>query len=308
MSAPRAVLVVNARSRRAGALQHRLAPALARRGVVLDAVRVVRDPARDLVDVVTGLLDAAPGMLVLAGGDGTLASVVDHLAGRPTVLGYLPLGTTNNTGRSLGLPLRLGAALDVVAHGRTARVDLGDAGGDLFSNLVSVGVSSVVAGRTPHGLKRALGRGAYALTAAAALHRHPPFTAHVEVDGRTWTVRTHQLNVANGRVHAGVPVAADAWIDDHLLTVYALGGPARGSTVLAAAAQAATPWRAGTVKGHRTGTHVRVVTDRVLPLDVDGEVTGVVGPDAPLDVRVAPAALRVRVPARRGDPPARREV
>lgn len=299
MDAPDAVLVVNARSRRAGVLQDRLAPALVRRGVAVDAVHVVHDPARDLVAVVTAALAGAPGMLVLAGGDGTLASVVDHLAGSPTVLGYLPLGTTNNTARSLRVPLRLGAALDVVAHGRTAHVDLGDADGDLFSNMVSVGVSSVVAGRTPHALKRHLGRGAYALTAAGALRRHVPFTAHVEVDGRAWTVRTHQLNVANGRVHAGVALASDAWIDDRLLTAYALGGASRASTAAAAVTQAATPWRAGGAKGHRSGTHVRVVTDRVLPLDVDGEVTGVVGPDAPLDVRVAPGALRVRVPGRR---------
>lgn len=297
MNAPHAVLVVNARSRRARAVHDRLAPALARRGVVVDAVHVVHDPARELVDVVTGVLADEPAMLVLAGGDGTLASVVDHLAGRSTVLAYLPLGTTNNTGRSLGIPLRLGAALDVVARGRTAQVDLGDANGDLFTNLVSVGVSSVVAGRTPHALKRHLGRGAYALTAARTLLTHEPFEAHVDVDGQAWTVRTHQLNVANGRVHAGVAVASDATIDDRLLTAYALGGASRTSTALATAAQALTPWQPGTRKGHRPGVRVRVVTDRVLRLDVDGELTGVVGPGTPLVVTVAPAALRVRVPA-----------
>lgn len=294
-----AVLVVNARSRRAARVHDRLAPALARRGVAVTAVHVVHDPARDLVPVVVAALADDPPLLVLAGGDGTLASVVDHLAGRPTALGYLPLGTTNNTGRSLGIPLRLGAALDVVAHGRTASVDLGDANGDLFTNLVSVGVSSVVAGATPHALKRHLGRAAYALTAARTLLTHEPFEAVVEVDGRAWTVRTHQLNVANGRVHAGVPLASDATIDDRLLTAYALGGAVRASTALATAAQALTPWQPGSRKGHRAGTHVRVVTDRVLRLDVDGELTGVVGPDAPLEVRVTPAALRVRVPRAR---------
>ncbi|UZN02942.1 diacylglycerol/lipid kinase family protein [Cellulomonas sp. S1-8] len=296
MDAPRAVLVVNARSRRAGAVHDRLAPALERRGVVVDAVHAVHDPARDLAAVVTQVLAAEPAMLVVAGGDGTLASVVDHLTGRRTVLGYLPLGTTNNTGRSLGIPLRLGAALDVDAHGRTVQVDLGDANGDLFTNLVSVGVSSVVAGRTPHALKQHLGRGAYALTAARTLLTHEPFEAHVDVDGQRWTVRTHQLNIANGRVHAGVAVASDATIDDRLLTAWALGGASRTSTLAATAAQALTPWRPGTRKGHRTGVRVRVVTDRVLRLDVDGELTGVVGPDTPLEVRVSPAALRVRVP------------
>ncbi|QCB92407.1 diacylglycerol/lipid kinase family protein [Cellulomonas shaoxiangyii] len=296
--APEAVVVVNARSRRGAALHDRIAPALTERGVRVLDVHVVRDPAAQLPDLLPRVLATDPEMLVLGGGDGTLATVVDHLAGRRTVLGYLPLGTTNNTGRSLGLPLRLGAALDVVAHGRTVGVDLGRANGDWFANLVSVGLSSEVAGRTPHALKRHLGRAAYALTAARALATHRPFEAEVTVDGRVLHVRTHQLNVANGRVHAGTAIAADAGIDDRLLVAYALGGAHPASVLAAAAHQATTPWRPLGHKGHVTGTEIRVVTDRVLRLDVDGELTGTVGPDEPLLVHVDAGALRVRVPQR----------
>lgn len=226
--APEAVVLVNARSRRGAALHGRIAPALEARGVRVRDVHVVRDPGAQLPDLLPRVLADEPPVLVVGSGDGTLAAVVDHLAGRRTVLGYLPLGTTNNTGRSLGLPLRHGAALDVVAHGRTVSVDLGRANDDRFANLVSVGLSSEVAGRTPHLLKRRLGRVAYAVTAARALATHRPFEAEVTVDGRTWHVRTHQLNVANGRVHAGTPIAADAGIDDRLLVAYALGGGAPG--------------------------------------------------------------------------------
>lgn len=294
--APEAVVVVNARSRRGAVLHDRIAPALAARGVRVLDVHVVRDPGAELPELLPRVLAGEPELLVVGSGDGTLAAVVDHLAGRRTVLGYLPLGTTNNTGRSLGLPLRLGAALDVVAHGRTVSVDLGRANGDWFANLVSVGLSSEVAGRTPHLLKRRLGRAAYALTAARALATHRPFAAEVTVDGATWHVRTHQLNVANGRVHAGTAIAADAGIDDRLLVAYALGGGHPASAVAAAAHQATTPWRPLGHKGYVTGAEVRVVTDRVLRLDVDGELTGTVGPDEPLVVQVDAGALRVRVP------------
>lgn len=296
--APDAVVLVNARSRRGAALHARIAPALEARGVRVLAEHVVHDPGAELPELLPRVLADEPPMLVVGSGDGTLAAVVDHLAGRSTVLGYVPLGTTNNTGRSLGLPLRLGAALDVVAHGRTVSVDLGRANGDWFANLVSVGVSSEVAGRTPHLLKRRLGRAAYALTAARALATHRPFEAEVTVDGRTWHVRTHQLNVANGRVHAGTPIAADAGIDDRLLVAYALGGDHPASVAAAAAHQATTPWRPLGHKGYVTGVQVRVVTDRRLRLDVDGELTGWVGPDEPLAVHVDAGALQVRVPAR----------
>lgn len=291
-----AVVVVNARSRRGAALHHRVAPALERRGVEVSAVHVVHDPGAELPELLPRVLADTPPLLVVGSGDGTLAAVVDHLAGRSTVLGYLPLGTTNNTGRSLGLPLRLDAALDVIAHGRTVPVDLARAGDDWFANLVSVGLSSEVAGRTPHLLKRHLGRTAYAVTAARALLTHQPFEAQITADDRTWTVRTHQLNVANGRVHAGTPIAVDAGIDDRLLVAYALGGAGRASVVSAAALHASTPWRPMHHKRFVTGATVHVVTDRTLRLDVDGELTDVVGPDHPLVVRVDAGAMQVRVP------------
>ena len=45
--------------------------------------------------------------------------------------------------------------------------------------------------------------------------------------GTTWHVRTHQLNIANGLMHAGTAIARDAPLDDRLLVVYALGGSSR---------------------------------------------------------------------------------
>ncbi len=290
--APEAVVVVNARSRRGAALHDRIAPALAARGVRVLDVHVVRDPGVELPELLPRVLADEPEMLVVGSGDGTLAAVVDHLAGRRTVLGYLPLGTTNNTGRSLGLPLRLGAALDVVAHGRTVSVDLGRANDDWFANLVSVGLSSEVAGRTPHLLKRHLGRAAYAGTAAAVLSRHRPFVAEVRSGGTTWRVRTHQLNIANGRMHGGSVIARDATLDDRLLVAYALGGPSRWSAVGAAARQALTPWQPVARKGYLTGTEFHVSTDAPLAVDVDGEISGT----TPVHVSVTAQALRVLVP------------
>jgi diacylglycerol kinase (ATP) len=42
---------------------------------------------------------------VVGGGDGTLSEATHQLAHRDVCLGVLPLGTTNNFARSLGLPL-----------------------------------------------------------------------------------------------------------------------------------------------------------------------------------------------------------
>jgi YegS/Rv2252/BmrU family lipid kinase len=286
------VLLVNVRSRR-GARHHQHArDLLEARGYTITAEHLVSDPAAQLPVLLPQILATRPPLLVVGSGDGTIAAVVDHLAHSETVLGYLPLGTTNNFARSLGLPLRLEAAVEVIANGKVADVDLGSVNGDLFANLVSIGVSAAVAGQTPHVLKRHLGRSAYALTGLRTLLTHRPFVADVSSGEITWRVMTHQLNIANGRMHAGTAIATDASIDDRLLIVYALGGSTRASTIRATARQALTFWQPVARKGYLTAAEFTITTDVPLPVDVDGEVSG----QTPIHVKVTAQALRVLVP------------
>lgn len=286
------VLLVNVRSRR-GQQHHAEARALlAARGFAITAEHLVADPARELPTLLPRILADRPALLVVGSGDGTVATVVDHLAHTETVLGYLPLGTTNNFGRSLGLPHRLRDAVEVIAAGKVADVDLGCVNGDLFANLVSIGVSGEVAGKTPHLLKRHLGRAAYALTGFRTLLTHRPFVATVRSGDTTWRVATNQLNIANGRMHAGTAIAADVTVDDRLLTVYSLGGATRWSTVRATVRQLLTAWQPVARKGYLTGTEFEITTDRPLPVDVDGEVSGT----TPITVTLAAQSLRVFVP------------
>jgi diacylglycerol kinase (ATP) len=184
-----AVLLVNTKSRRGARHYDEVRALLQDRGFTITAEYAVADPASQLPKLLPEILAERPPLLVVGSGDGTVATVVDHLAYTDTVLGYLPLGTTNNFGRSLGLPLRLEPAVDVIAHGKVAEVDLGRVNEDVFANLVSLGISAVVAGRTPHALKRRLGRASYALTSMRALFSHRPFTAEVSSGGVTWRVR-----------------------------------------------------------------------------------------------------------------------
>ncbi len=64
---------------------------------------------------------------VAAGGDGTVGAVATQLAGSGLPLGILPMGTSNDIARSLGVPLDLAAACAVIAHGVPTEVDTGQA-------------------------------------------------------------------------------------------------------------------------------------------------------------------------------------
>jgi YegS/Rv2252/BmrU family lipid kinase len=304
---PQAVAVINTRSRRAAAAHLRLRALLAAHAVPLTAELPVADPAA-LPDVLQAAVAMNPNLLIVGGGDGTMATVVDYLAYADIALGVLPLGTTNNFARSLGLPLDLRGAVRTIGSGVVADVDLGhvtgahsagdDGGdygdGDLFANLASIGLSVQVAHRTPHALKRRLGRAAYGLTGLRALPGHHPFHATLITPGGQQDFWTHQLNIANGRYHAGRAIARDASIDDHQLVVYRLGDHLRTGLSAAMISQLIRGARRdlATIPFLVTPT-VDIHTDPPLDVDVDGEVHGT----TPITVRTAPEALRVLVPA-----------
>jgi YegS/Rv2252/BmrU family lipid kinase len=249
------------------------------------------DESGGLDAALAGAMRLQPDLLIVGGG-GTICEAARRLAHRDVALGLLPLGTTNNFARTLGIPLNLPAAIGVLAAGKVADVDLGQAGDAIFANLVSTGLSAQVAATVPHRLKRVLGRAAYPVTALARLPRHRPLHATITVGERRYTLATHQLNIANGSFHGGRPITGDASADDRLLLVYSLGGPSRrallGSTVRHAIAGARRTMQEPAFLAVR---ELWLHTEPPLPLDVDGEIRG----RTPTRIALAPNALRVMV-------------
>ncbi len=62
---------------------------------------------------------------IAAGGDGTIGAVATQIAPSELPLGILPLGTSNDVARALGIPLDLTRAAEVVAFGTPQRVEAG---------------------------------------------------------------------------------------------------------------------------------------------------------------------------------------
>jgi YegS/Rv2252/BmrU family lipid kinase len=291
----RTALIINTRSRRGRRLF-----VTARRRIAAGrppmAVFPVPDPAR-LPVIFRTALELRPDLLVVGGGDGTLKEAVTHLVHRDIALGVLPLGTTNNFARSLGLPLGLRGATEVIRSGKVADVDAGfvrgETGDEVFANMVSLGMSVAVAGGVPAGLKRVVGRAAYALTALRSMPAHQPFHATVVAGGDTYDFATHQLNIANGAHHSGRLIARDAGPDDRVLAVYRLGDEGRHKLAGATLRHV--------LAGHRrslaedafiTTREVYVETRPPMPVDIDGEIRGL----TPVRVTLLPNALRVMVP------------
>ncbi|WP_214412791.1 diacylglycerol/lipid kinase family protein [Sphaerisporangium fuscum] len=288
----RAVLVINTRSRRGRKRYFEALSLLQAEGFQPLRTYAVMEPSR-LPKILEEALDLQPDLLVVGGGDGTLSEAVKHVAHRDVALGVLPLGTTNNFARSLGLPLDLALAIKVFSRGKVVDIDLGMAGDHPFANLTSFGVSVEVAGTVKPWVKRVLGRAAYPLTALTILPRHQPFRAYITVEGRRHELLTHQLNIANGRYHGGWQIAKDISIDNRRLVAYQLGSGKR-LRLLVETLVRATSGRWSSLAGGPfvTGREMLVETEPPMPADIDGEVVL----RTPLTIRTIPNGLRVMVP------------
>ncbi|SDR28523.1 diacylglycerol/lipid kinase family protein [Thermostaphylospora chromogena] len=291
-SLKRAAVVVNQHSRRGRRRFPEVLRLMRAHGFERFEAYGVTNPRR-LRQTLEKALESSPDLLVVGGGDGTLSTAVKHVAHRDVALGVLPLGTTNNFARSLGLPLDLPGAVAVFSHGKVADIDLGYAGDRPFANLASFGVSVEVAATVRPWLKRLLGRAAYPLTALWLLPGHRPFRAFLTVDGRRHELLTHQLNVANGRFHGGWQVAKDISIDNGTLVAYQLGSGKRLRLVVETLIRAAGGrWRSLAGGPFVIGSEMLLETEPPMAADVDGEVRL----RTPIVLRTVPNGIRVMVP------------
>ena len=87
--------------------------------------------------------------VVALGGDGVIHEVVNGLmqlpkADRPT-LGVIPVGSGNDYARSLGMPLKLEAAVRMLLEARELPIDVGCCNGEFFDETLSFGLDAGVA-------------------------------------------------------------------------------------------------------------------------------------------------------------------
>ena len=262
------------------------------RGITVVAAHAVTDPAQLQATVGAALAAHDVRLVVVGGGDGTVSEIVDRLADGDRVLGLLPLGTSNNFARTLGIPVGLAAAVDVIATGKVADVDLGRIGDDYFANVASLGLSARVAASVPGWAKRYFGRLGYAITGLAAIASQSPFEATLNVDGTTHRLAAQQLVIAVGRFHAGRPITANASADDRRLDVHVIATQRRWRLVRALAGYVARRDDALPDTLILSGSSVTVECTPPLPVEIDGELKA----STPVRASVAAEALNVVVP------------
>ena len=227
--------------------------------------------------------------LVAAGGDGTVADVVNRHPGCPVAI--LPLGTENLLAKYLNLP-RCGRTLSqVIDIGRFRKLDSAAANGRRFLLMLSVGVD----GEIVHAIHRTrtgtIRRIRYVIpTLRAFLSWSPQQIRVTDMDGNSVVSGTHVIVTNIPRYGFGLRFAPEACSDDGLLNVRVYHGTTRWQIFWhAVRLKSGLPVRAVEVTKF---TAKRLMLDSPRNVQIHGvQVDGDPCSSLPVEVEIQPASL-----------------
>lgn len=259
-----------------------------------DATRYARDAVSQNCNLVFSV-----------GGDGTLNEVVNGIVGSNVAVGPLPVGTGNVWAKEIGLPVwgplhpqRLIDTVKILEDGSIYTIDVGCANGHYFLLWAGVGFDAeIVEGIEPQvEVKRRWGYLAFVAEGINVALGFVGTRAQLQIDQVRLRRRVVLILVNNTQSYTAglMRVAPDACLDDGYLNVCVFEGEGFFSTirhVLGMVTQ--MHLRDPQVYYHRA-RYLKVETSKPMAVHVDGLPIG----HTPLDVTMAPHALKVLLPRR----------
>jgi len=162
-------------------------------------------------------------MIIAAGGDGTLYEVINgiaHKEHRPP-LGILPVGTTNDFARAMGIPKNWEYACDLIISQYTKAIDVGMANDRYFINIAGGGSLTELTYDVPSKLKTMVGQLAYYMKGMEKMTRLRPTELKIEAEGvGSFHDEFMMFLICNSNSVGGFErLAPDSLLDDGLLDV-----------------------------------------------------------------------------------------
>jgi len=245
-------------------------------------------------------MERGADVVLACGGDGTVRSVAEALAGSGVAMGLVPAGTGNLLARTLGTPENVTAATRVALTGDDRTIDVGririDGSEDerVFLVMAGTGFDAAIMKTTPEALKVRVGPLAYVISGLRAMKgRRTRVTLGLD-DDPPLRRRTRTVVVGNsGTLLGGLVLMPRAAIDDGVLDVVSIA-PNSVAGWIAVAARVITKRRRGHERvEHWQARSILIRSESPQPSQLDGDP---VGDAQELQIRVQPGALVMRVP------------
>jgi YegS/Rv2252/BmrU family lipid kinase len=255
-----------------------------------DARRLAEYGVAERVDVVA-----------VFGGDGTTMQAAAALVGTDVSLGVIPGGTGNLLAGNLRIPASPERAARALVAGRPRPFDLGRMqrpdGLHYFAVACGAGYDARVMAGTASEHKRRWGMAAYVATTLRYIGEIRSASHVITIDGVEYDANAAMVLVANcGEVIPPfVRLRAGIRPDDGQLDVVVMRANSFGQSVRAVwelLREPAAPGGDDTLVGYASGREIRVESEPVQPVQLDGEAGGV----TPFTATVVPGAIRIMMP------------
>jgi diacylglycerol kinase (ATP) len=289
----RAKLIFNAGSGRPEASPQQLTSILSamQDEQILPEVYFVR-PESDLEAVVHNAVKAGIRLIVVAGGDGTIDSVIGALIGTEATLGIIPTGTRNNVAFNLGITGEIASSVALLRRGRHLKIDVGRVhcghARHWFLEAAALGLISdlyPLADEFQHGDLAQLGGLLSTLVSAT------PSNLKLNLDGEQHLVTTaHMLLVANmSFIGPHFQISPEVSCRDGRLDVFTFSDMSKLQMISYAMLSRGGSQAAEAGIKHYRAKEIRIVSEPRMPVLADGTLLG----EGSLSVHVHARALRV---------------
>ncbi|MEO8970436.1 MAG: diacylglycerol kinase family protein [Ktedonobacteraceae bacterium] len=252
-----------------------------------DAQLYARKAVADKLDVV-----------IAAGGDGTINEVIQELVGSETALGVLPVGTANVWAREMGIPLDIAGASEILAYGRTRRIDAGSVNGRYFLLMVGIGFDGEVTRVVEKKFLKRLGVVGYLLASFWLSFGYDSFAVYAKIGEQEVKTRALQIVIGNTQLYGGaVKFTWQAQCDDGLLDVCIVRKRSKFRRIFIVLDFLLRRKQRSQWVSYDKSASVVLQTRKPVAMQIDGDSCG----NTPATFAIAPHALKVIVPRRAPD-------
>lgn len=243
------------------------------------------------IDEAFDIIDKDYNYVLVAGGDGTVDSVVNAMMNRGIDLpiGILPVGTANDFGKFIGIPSDVIKACNQILESEPKAVDIGKINDKYFINVASSGLFTDVSQKTDLNLKNTIGKLAYYLKGIEEIPNFRRLKVHLKSKEVDFDGEMYLILVFNGQTAGNFKLATRADVNDGYLDVI---------MIKAVPIIEILPLFIKILKGEHLDSDkviyfktddILIESEEDIVVDIDGEK----GPDFPLRIRCIKGGIKV---------------
>ena len=243
------------------------------------------------IDEAFDIIDKDYNYVLVAGGDGTVDSVVNAMMNRGIDLpiGILPVGTANDFGKFIGIPSDVTKACNQILESEPKAADIGKINDKYFINVASSGLFTDVSQKTDLNLKNTIGKLAYYLKGIEEIPNFRRLKVHLKSKEVDFDGEMYLILVFNGQTAGNFKLATRADVNDGYLDVI---------MIKAVPIIEILPLFIKILKGEHLDSDkviyfktddILIESEEDIVVDIDGEK----GPDFPLRIRCIKGGIKV---------------